>query len=969
MPRTARMHYMSLKSSLINLPISIYGPLVERNVRPQHLAVHLRSSKNGDEVNDVSPVEAYVGWTGMAAVSSLAHFNAGERGFETLDMDPQYAQSLGFAEGSLVEVGLLHELAFAKTVGIEPLSSDDWEITELHADHLESTFLSQVRVARAGQEIDVWVLGRTRVRLRIVDVDSNPDKVLLLTTNTEVHIAPKRRAKVRSLASLSRNITAAKLSSPPSSRATADIPTARLSLRVLPSEFSPRPLPQWDGPESIGYVSPSTYARLNGNGSRLLNARIKRLPAPREPAASSDSVPPPAEPKNASGNDQEHIYLSAIAELPDRQIILLKPAVGIMNWDLLRQHSVPLAGVSDVLKKCNSFCIRTMLLHSTMRSVRGVPALLLTGGTGTGKTSISSYVARCLQSDPRVHAFVYHVDACTYAQKPVPQVKSLMQYWYDKARWHRPSILVLDNLDALISVELEHADSFRSRQLAAIFTAIFSSAAKSTSPDTRGMILLATASSSTSLHPILTQSHVFKATVHIRSLNRDSRKEILSHLVEERIRHSDGLRIDETSPLNYNALATQTEGYSVSDLKDFVSRAVHQAAMKSIALSGDVILTPEVFETAQADFVPLSLRSIGLQRPDTVWADIGGLEEVKRILRETLEWPTKYGPIFAQAPLRLRSGLLLYGYPGCGKTLLASAVAKECGLNFISVKGPEILNKYIGASEKSVRELFERATAAKPCVLFFDEFDSIAPKRGHDSTGVTDRVVNQLLTQMDGAEGLDGVYVLAATSRPDLIDAALLRPGRLDKSVLCNMPDKNERSSILRAVSRKVTLADSVHLDEIAEATEGFSGADLQALISNAQLEVVHASLAHGASSSSEADREEEASLEYVSFGNSSEDNKQVSSRAEETMFQKRLRQIQNSSRGAQRNKPKVQRFPVKHEITHENLLRALGTARSSISPEERRRLDHIYRSFVSDRGSLPAPPEDGAVGSRVTLM
>ena len=157
--------------------------------------------------------------------------------------------------------------------------------------------------------------------------------------------------------------------------------------------------------------------------------------------------------------------------------------------------------------------------------------------------------------------------------------------------------------------------------------------------------------------------------------------------------------------------------------------------------------------------------------------------------------------------------LLLYGFPGCGKTLLASAVAKECGLNFISVKGPELLNKYIGASEQSVRELFERASAAKPCVLFFDEFDSIAPKRyvifhqfmnrlltaphrGHDSTGVTDRVVNQMLTQMDGAEGLEGVYVLAATSRPDLIDSALLRPGRLDKALLCNMPTVEERKEV-----------------------------------------------------------------------------------------------------------------------------------------------------------------------------
>ncbi|EXM08832.1 Peroxisome biosynthesis protein pex1 [Fusarium odoratissimum] len=182
---------------------------------------------------------------------------------------------------------------------------------------------------------------------------------------------------------------------------------------------------------------------------------------------------------------------------------------------------------------------------------------------------------------------------------------------------------------------------------------------------------------------------------------------------------------------------------------------------------------------------------------------------------------------------------------GCGKTLLGSAIAGEFGLNFISVKGPEILNRYIGASEKSIRNLFERATASKPCVLF-DEFDSIAPKRGSDFTGVTDRAVNQLLTQMDGVEGLSGVYVLAATSRPDLIDPALLRPGRLDKSPLCDSPHLDDRIDILRCLLKKLRLDEDLEgeldnrLRDVASRTQDYSGADLQALISNAQLEAIH---------------------------------------------------------------------------------------------------------------------------------
>jgi peroxin-1 len=195
--------------------------------------------------------------------------------------------------------------------------------------------------------------------------------------------------------------------------------------------------------------------------------------------------------------------------------------------------------------------------------------------------------------------------------------------------------------------------------------------------------------------------------------------------------------------------------------------------------------------------------------------------------------------LFANAPLRLASGLLLYGPPGTGKTILAGAAAKHCGLRLISIKGPELLSKYIGASEQAVRDVFQRAQSAKPCVLFFDEFDSLAPRRGHDNTGVTDRVVNQLLTQLDGIETLSGVFVLAATSRPDLLDPALLRPGRLDIHLRCSLPDKNSRLAILNVLSKPMKLSTDVDLSEVARATDGFSGADLQAVLYSAQLDSV----------------------------------------------------------------------------------------------------------------------------------
>ena len=338
-------------------------------------------------------------------------------------------------------------------------------------------------------------------------------------------------------------------------------------------------------------------------------------------------------------------------------------------------------------------------------------------------------------------------------------------------------------------------------------------------------------------------------------------------------------------------------------------------------------VTSEHIEKALAGYTPSNLRGVKLQKSSINWSDIGGLKEAKNILLETLEWPTKYAPIFANCPLRLRSGILLYGYPGCGKTLLASAIAGQCGLNFISIKGPEILNKYIGASEQSVRELFERAQAAKPCILFFDEFDSIAPKRGHDSTGVTDRVVNQMLTQMDGAEGLDGVYVLAATSRPDLIDSALLRPGRLDKSVICDMPNYEDRLDILQSITTKMDLSDDVNLHEIAEKTTGFSGADMQGLGYNAYLKAVHVTLEElSQREQDEANNEdgnnnfEKNSIEFFQVGNSEKKLKTN----EKIQLLHQIQQFMNPNKDNSDSERKVGQDPMNKSkvlITHENFL------------------------------------------------
>jgi peroxin-1 len=639
-----------------------------------------------------------------------------------------------------------------------------------------------------------------------------------------------------------------------------------------------------------------------------------------------------------------------------------------------RKPSLPdivLSGVQDILEEGSKQLVASFALHSLDKTVHGISAILLTGRKGVGKTSVARAIAKRLEEDTRTYAYTHYIDFKFYTEKPVATLKALFRYLYEIAAWHRPTVLIFDNLDKVLRAEVEHTDSFRSRHITELFIAQYSSGARMIPSNFRGIVMIGTAESQTSLHALVHTLHIFQEVYHIQSPNKDARKEILANLVERLCVRSPGVAVDPDDPPNFAMISTHTEGYSPVDIQDLVTRTVQQGASRAFLKHGagatEVNLSAADFSNAQVDFVPHSLRDVPLQKSNVEWADIGGLKRVKRILRETLEWPTKYAPLFKQSPLRLRSGLLLYGYPGCGKTLLASAVARECGLNFISIKGPELLNKYIGASEKSVRDIFDRASSAKPCVLFFDEFDSIAPKRGHDSTGVTDRVVNQLLTEMDGAEGLTGVYVLAATSRPDLIDAALLRPGRLDKSVLCDMPSEEDRKDILQAVSRKVKLGPSVDFEEIARLTEGYTGADLQSLVYNAHLQVVHASI--NATSTRRSGQEEEKRIQYVTLGAVGEQNNLP--RAEESAMQKRLQQITSAKTNVNTEK-KPADTPTKHEITQADLLQALKTMRPSVSREELDRLGRIYSGFVSDRShnqkSFPSPPAPGGVGSRATL-
>jgi peroxin-1 len=741
---------------------------------------------------------------------------------------------------------------------------------------------------------------------------------------------------------------------------------------------------------------------------------------------------------------------------------IARPSNAMKSWspgESLLSNPPSLVGIDSMVNQLISH-----LAHSS--------SVLLSGRLGCGKSIVAQLIAHRLRSEYLFHTVYFPCRSRITGETRVSVVKDTLGRLFAAASWGARlggrAVVILDDLDSLCPAETElgeGGDNVRSRHISESLCAVVRQHCTQES----GVVLLATSQSKEALNNVIIGSHVVREIMNLSSPNKDMRRRVLEALFEEHkpevngvsdksplpsIKRSPATKSVESRPstsdgppgfdispnVDFLDLAGQTDGYMPGDLVLLASRARSECLIRSVvdamssSPSSRLTLSTADFDAALKGFTPASLRNVTLQTSTVRWSSIGGLESTRKVLLETLQYPTTYAPIFSRCPLRLRSGIMLYGYPGCGKTLLASAIASECGLNFISVKGPEILNKYIGASEKSVRDLFERAQAARPCVLFFDEFDSIAPKRGHDSTGVTDRVVNQLLTQMDGAEGLgEGVYVLAATSRPDLVDPALLRPGRLDKSIICDMPNLEDRTNILGAVAANLKIDENVKArwSEVAKKTEGFSGADLQALVYNAQLEAVHDVLGDGsakdgignskfgAQRNGSSKFKRTPDFEMFRLDDSADtDSRDHSSTflAERAVIAAKLRDMQAAKRSQKAALKAQAQQQLRHRASQQDadsgddmwdhsppplsrkaggddsraavgvegdhkrdkeptilwrhIQSSLSLTRSSISPEERRRLERIYREFVVGRsGDLPSGQGSTEIGGRTSLM
>jgi transitional endoplasmic reticulum ATPase len=475
--------------------------------------------------------------------------------------------------------------------------------------------------------------------------------------------------------------------------------------------------------------------------------------------------------------------------------------------------------------------IELPLRHPELFKRLGVEApkgVLLHGPPGTGKTLLAKAVAN------ETNANFYTIGGPEIMSKFYGESEEKLRNVFEQAEKNAPSIIFIDEIDSIAPKREEVTGEVERRIVAQLLSLM-------DGMSSRGKVVVIGATNRVNaVDPALRRPGRFDREIEIGVPDRNGRLEILQI-------HTRGMPL--AKDVNLEKLADISHGFVGADLQSLSKEAAIGALRKilpEIDLSSEsipaetlrkIIVTMEDFMDVVKEMEPSAMREVFVEVPDVKWEDIGGLSSIKQELQEAVEWPLKYQGVFTYADAVPPKGILLYGPPGTGKTLIAKAAANESEANFISIKGPELLSKWVGESEKGVREVFRKARQAAPCIIFFDEVDAIAPRRGGGIGGdshVTERLISQLLTELDGLEILTNVIVIAATNRPDIIDPALLRPGRFDRLLYVPPPDRNSRLQIIAIHTKKKPLADDANLEQLADHTDGYTGADIASLSSAA---------------------------------------------------------------------------------------------------------------------------------------
>ncbi len=493
-----------------------------------------------------------------------------------------------------------------------------------------------------------------------------------------------------------------------------------------------------------------------------------------------------------------------------------------------------IGGLTDEIKKVREM-IELPLRHPEIFEKLGIEApkgVLLYGPPGTGKTLLAKAVAN------ESNAHFISISGPEIMSKFYGESEARLREIFKEAREKAPSIIFVDEIDSIAPKREEVTGEVERRVVSQMLSLM-------DGLEARGKVIVISATNRpNAIDPALRRPGRFDREIEIKVPDKKGRKDILA-IHSRNMPLSDDVNIDKISGISH--------GYVGADLEYLCKEAAMKCLRRLLPILNleeekippetldKLIVNHEDFTKALIEVTPSGMREVFIENPDVKWEEVGGLEEVKRELQEAVEWPMKYPSLYDKLGHSMPRGILLHGPSGTGKTLLAKAVATQSEANFVSVRGPELLSKWVGESERGIREIFKRARQSAPCVVFFDEIDSIAPIRGAGGeTAVTERVVSQLLTELDGMENMHGVVVLAATNRADMIDPALLRPGRFDKIIQVPNPDKESRRRILEINAEKIPVGDDVDMEKIAEITDGMSGADTSSIANTAVSLVIH---------------------------------------------------------------------------------------------------------------------------------